>query len=163
MNKRQSIRLLLLFITVIYSSAAISQTVLKNGSYKFQIERDDLQTIDFMTQVKDSAGKKIMYIINGADQMLVDSIVTQNDSVFFELPFFESGFAAKIQSNGNLAGVWIKKAGNVVRELPFRAIYGESKRFESIAPPAYNLSGMWTTVFKNKENKESDAIGQFDQ
>lgn len=163
MNKIHSPRLLLLFLTIIFSNPAYSQASLKNGHYKFQIQRDDHQTIDFITRVKDSAGKQIMYIINGADHMLVDSIITIKDSVWFELPFFESSFAAKIRSNGNLEGVWIKKDGNAVRELPFKGIYGESKRFNVAAPPASNISGMWTTVFKNKENKESNAIGQFAQ
>ena len=163
MNKIHSPRLLLLFFVITFSIAACSQPTLKNGPYKFQIERDDHQTIDFITQVKDSADKKIMYIINGADHMLVDSIVTNNDSVWFELPFFESSFAAKIQPNGDLEGVWIKKSGDLSRELPFKGIYGESKRFKTEPAPAYNISGMWTTVFKNNENKESNAIGQFAQ
>ena len=163
MKKIQFRRQLMLLLAVVFSTAAFSQTNLQNGFYKFQIERDDLQTIDFITQVKDSAGKKIMYIINGADHMLVDSIIVRNDSALFELPFFESGFAAKIQPNGNLAGVWIKKAGDAVRELSFKGIYGVSERFKTIAPAAHNITGMWTTVFINKDNKESDAIGQFVQ
>ncbi len=163
MKKTPSTRLLLLSFAVIVSLSACTQNALKNGSYKFQIERDDHVTIDFVTQVKDSAGKKIMYIINGADQMLVDSIISTKDSVWFQLPFFESGFAAKIQSNGNLEGVWIKKAGDVVRKLPFKGIYGESKRFNSTAAPAYDITGMWSVLFTNQEKKESNALGQFSQ
>ncbi len=161
MNKKYLIHFVLIFSASIFSFGSFAQSTLKNGPYKFRIERDDHQTIDFITSVKDSAGKKIMYIINGNDHMLVDSILMKGDSVFFELPFFESGFAAKIKDNGNLEGVWIKRDGNSARKLPFTASYNDPIRFQTNKPSAYNITGMWTTVFKNKENKESDAIGQF--
>lgn len=163
MNKIYFLRLFLLLLTANFSILSFSQTELKNGPYKFQIERDDLQTIDFITDVKDSAGKKVMYIVNGADRMLVDSVVHQKDSVFFELPFFESGFAAKILPNGNLEGVWIKKSGNDIRQLPFKGEYGESKRFPVERSPEYNISGMWTVLFTNAAKKETNALGQFTQ
>lgn len=163
MKKKHLIPFLLIFSSVFFSIGSFAQTALKNGPYKFRIERDDHQTIDFITSVKDSAGKKIMYIINGDDQMLVDSILIKGDSAFIELPFFESGFAASIKDNGNLEGVWIKKSGDLVRKLPFTATFNDSVRFQIKKPSAYNISGMWTTVFKNKENKESNAIGQFAQ
>lgn len=163
MKKQHLILFVLIFSSLIFSIGSFAQSTLNNGSYKFKIERDDQQTIDFITSVKDSAGKKIMYIINGNDQMLVDSIIINKDSVYFELPFFESGFAAKINNNGNLEGVWIKRAADVVRELPFIAVYNDSIRFQIKKPSVSNITGMWTTVFKDKENKESDAIGQFTQ
>ena len=163
MEKSFLFRSLLLLLTLNFSYSAFSQTELKNGFYKFQIERDDLITIDFITQVTDSADKKIAYIINGADSMLVDSVVIKKDSVFFELPFFESGFAAKILSNGNLEGVWIKKSGNNIRELPFKGKYGVSKRFVVKTAPKFNISGTWAVLFKNAENKKTNALGQFKQ
>ena len=163
MNKIYFLRSFLLLLAVNFSILSFSQTTLKNGSYKFQIERDDLQTIDFITEVKDSAGKKVMYIINGADRMLVDSVVLKKDSVFFELPFFESGFAAKIMPDGNMEGVWIKKSGNDIRELPFHGKYGVSKRFPVKRSPEYNISGMWSVLFTNALNKETNALGQFTQ
>jgi peroxiredoxin len=163
MKKQYLILSVLIFCSLIFSIGSFAQSALNNGSYKFKIERDDRQTIDFITSVKDSAGKKIMYIINGNDRMLVDSITFNRDSVFFELPFFESGFAAKIKNNGNLEGVWIKRAADVSRELPFTAVYNDSVRFQIKMPSASNITGMWTTKFKDKEQKESDAIGQFTQ
>ena len=163
MKKKNSLPLFLGIFALSFTTQLSAQSSLKNGPYKFSIERDDHQTINFITSVKDSAGKKIMYIINGADHMLVDSIIQKKDSVFIELPFFRSGFAARIESNGNLGGIWIKKDGDFVRNLPFKAIFNESTRFKTTKAPASNVSGMWSVVFKNKENKESDAVGQFTQ
>ena len=163
MKKKHLIHIILISFALIFSIGSFAQTTLKNGPYRFSIERDDHQMIHFITSVKDSAGKKIMYIINGNDHMLVDSIIVKRDSVFFELPFFESGFAAKIKENGNLSGVWIKKTGDAVRKLPFTAKYNDGLRFNVKKPSAFNISGMWTTVFVNKENKESNALGQFSQ
>ena len=163
MKKKNLLPLYFGVFALIFTTQLFAQSSFKNGPYKFSIERDDHQTIDFITSVKDSAGKKIMYIINGADHMLVDSIIQKKDSVFIELPFFRSGFAARIESNGDLEGVWIKKDGDLVRNLPFKAIYNESNRFKITKAPSSNVSGMWAVVFKNKANKESDAVGQFTQ
>lgn len=163
MKKIHLLHLSLLVFALVFAACSFAQFTLKNGPYKFRIERDDHQTIDFITSVKDSAGKKFMYIINGNDQLPVDSILLKGDSVFLELPFFESGFAAKIKGNGNLEGVWIKKTGDNVRKLPFIAIYNDSTRFPVSKSTGYNISGMWTTIFKDIENKESNALGQFTQ
>ena len=67
--------------------AADKAPVLRNGNYKFTIHRADGKGIVFNSLIKDSSGKQIMYIINGSERLLVDSIIKKNDSVFIELPF----------------------------------------------------------------------------
>ena len=132
----------------------------KSGDYRFNIHRADGHDIVFNTIVKDSAGKKIMYIKNGNNRLLVDSIIAKNDSVFIELPYFESGFIAKINSNGNLEGEWIKKSGDNVRKMPFDAIYGEKKRFPVSKKATYNVSGRWDVTFK-EDSTLTKSVGQF--
>lgn len=138
-------------------------SVLKSGNWRAIIERTDGQQIVFNFQAKDSAGKKIIYVINGSERLLVDSIQLRQDSVFIQMPFFESGFKAKIVSNGNLQGVWIKKSGNNVQSLPFKAEYNIKKRFEITAPAGANISGRWAANFVGKNNKVSALVGEFKQ
>lgn len=75
---------------------------LNNGTWRASIQCVDGQSIVFNIETKDSAGKKILYVINGAERLLVDNVNIKGDSVFIEMPFFESSFAARVQQNGNL-------------------------------------------------------------
>lgn len=135
---------------------------LKNGFWRATIERPDGQQIVFNFQSKDSAGKKIIYVINGKEHLLVDSIESRADSVFIEMPFFESGFKAKITRKGNLEGIWIKKYGRRIQILPFNAVYNSKERFQISASPVANISGRWVTEFKTKNNSDT-IVAEFKQ
>ncbi len=124
---------------------------LKNGIWRATIQRKDGQQIVFNFLSKDSAGKKIIYVINGAERLLVDSIETRADSIFIQMPFFESGFAAKITSEGNLQGEWIKHYGLRILRLPFEAEYNSENRFKISSPPIANISGRWVSTFKDDD------------
>jgi thiol-disulfide isomerase/thioredoxin len=137
--------------------------VLKSGNWKATIERPDGHQIVFNFQSKDSAGKKIIYVINGSERLLVDSIQIRQDSVFIQMPFFESGFRAKIISGGNLQGVWIKKSGNYIQTLPFKAEYNTKKRFEISAPAIANITGRWAANFVGGDGHVSALVGEFQQ
>ncbi len=137
--------------------------VLKSGIWRAAIERPDGQQIVFNFETKVSAGKKIMYVINGSERLLVDSIETGHDSVFIQMPFFESGFRVKITADGNLQGVWLKKYGNIIQSLPFQAEYNVKQRFKVSSPAIANISGRWSANFKASDNKVSALVGEFQQ
>ena len=79
------------------------------------------------------------------------------------MPFFESGFKARVTAQGNLQGVWIKKYGEIVQSLPFNAEYNVKQRFKISSPAVANISGRWSTYFKGKDNKISTITGEFKQ
>ena len=136
---------------------------IKSGYWRAAIERPDGQQIVFNFESKDSAGKKVIYVINAGERLLVDSIKRKADSVFIEMPFFESGFKAKVLPNGNLEGVWVKSYGKIIQELPFRAVYNNKKRFDVSSPAKENISGRWAADFVNKNDKVSKLVGEFTQ
>ena len=141
----------------------VKPPVLKNGVWRSEILRSDGQSIVFNFEVKDSLSKKIIYIINGDDRLLVDSVEFRNDSVFIELPFFDSRFVAQIDEQGDLKGQWIKKSGDRQQLLPFKAVHNNKKRFAVSAKPASNISGRWAVGFKGKNNRIDSAVGEFVQ
>jgi thiol-disulfide isomerase/thioredoxin len=136
---------------------------LKNGTWRAVIQRPDGKQIVFNFQSKDSAGKKIIYVINGKEHLLVDSIEASADSIFIQMPFFESGFRAKINNEGNLEGVWVKKYGERVQTLPFKAKYNTKERFGVPVSPVANISGRWVTQFIQRNNKVSTIVAEFKQ
>ncbi|MGN6542316.1 MAG: hypothetical protein ACTHKY_16015 [Ginsengibacter sp.] len=104
MEKRRIVpfKIVIPFCFLVISFASIhwlpKSNELRNGYWRATILRSDGQEIVFNFQSKDSAGKKIIYVINGKEHLLVDSIETRSDSVFIEMPFFESSFRAKRNS-----------------------------------------------------------------
>jgi thiol-disulfide isomerase/thioredoxin len=135
---------------------------LKNGLWRATITRTDGHEIVFNFLSKDSAGKKVIYIINGEEHLLVDSVMTRADSVFIQLPFFESGFRARITEQGNLEGQWIKHYGERILRLPFKAEFNQAKRFDVSSAPVANISGSWVSTFVNK-GKKSTYVAEFKQ
>lgn len=159
-TKRKLMKFYLIAAFLLFTFSSFSQ--FKDGNYRWLIHRSDSENIVFTTMVFSDNRHKNMFVINGADSMLVDDIRIKGDSLFIELPFFESSFEGKILSNGNLSGDWVKKsAGKVVRRMPFEAIYGENIRFYQSKESRFNIEGQWKTTFTSDDGKKSDAIGEF--
>ncbi len=155
---------LVFFVCVLFLVFWVHKPIgLKNGIWRATIQRTDGQQIVFNFLSKDSAGKKIIYVINGSEHLLVDSIETRADSVFIQMPFFESGFRAKITSEGNLQGEWIKHYGKRILHLPFAAEYNNGNRFKVSSPPTADISGRWVFTFKEKNNETSTLVAEFKQ
>lgn len=168
--KRNMLTLLLaLFETGAAFSAPLSgiavtpEPTLHSGFYRFAIQRQDGKEIAFISEVKDSGGKKIVYIINGKDKLSADEISFHKDSITIKLPFFGSSLIAKIKDNGDLAGNWIRNYGKRKQVLPFTAVYKQTERFKATVRPAQNITGRWAVQFTGRGKKINEAVGEFIQ
>ena len=151
-----------MLLICLLSAFMIKPVELPNGTWRATIERKDGKKIVFNFITKDSAGKKILYVINGKEHLLVDSIILRDDSLFIQMPFFESGFAAKLNGDGNLQGEWIKHYGKRILRLPFEAEFNNKNRFKVTAPPVANISGTWVSTFTSG-NRTSTFVTTFHQ
>ncbi|MEC5146264.1 TlpA disulfide reductase family protein [Chitinophaga sp. 212800010-3] len=139
---------------------------LADGVWQAKLHRKDGADIVFNFQAKDSAGKKVWYILNATDKLLVDDVKQHNDSVFIKMPFFDSEFKAKLTSDSALEGQWIRHLADKDVSIPFTAIAGRPDRFEGKTPATADVSGRWATTFvsaKDKDKAPSTAIGEFKQ
>ncbi|WP_018614823.1 peroxiredoxin family protein [Segetibacter koreensis] len=150
-------------LLVLLVSWTDKKPIFRNGIYRSVVTRPDGKDIVFNFQSKDSAGKKILYVLNADEKLLVDNVAEKDDSVFIQMPFFESGFRAAIDAQGNLQGQWIKRFADREQILPFTAKYNEKQRFVATAKPAFNVSGRWDATFIGKKNDTTKAIGEFSQ
>lgn len=150
-------------VSILLGSWTRRSPSLRNGTYRAVVERPDGKEIVFNFTTKDSVGRKVIYVINAAEKLLVDSIAITGDSVWIQMPFFESGFKAAIDDHGNLRGQWIKKFGDKVQTLPFTATYNQQQRFATIGRPRHNVSGRWAVTFTGIDNEQTKAIGEFTQ
>src|SRR5450631_3571708 len=135
---------------------------LSSGIWRGEIRRSDGHLIVFNFTIRQSAGKIRITIINGKERLQVDDIHQQGDSVFIEMPFFDSHFALRISAEQRLEGNWIKNYGNRLVTLPFRASFNETWRFPVINPPAYNVTGRWSVLFK-EDGDTTISVGEFYQ
>ncbi len=132
------------------------------GIWRGEILRTDGHVIPFNFQTKKLAGKMIIYVINGTERLMVDQIRQQGDSLFIDMPFFDSHFALRILDDQKLEGRWIKNYGNRQILTPFRAVFPGPERYPAPKTPDFNISGRWSVHFKN-EKDSTEAVGEFKQ
>ena len=167
MLRRIAGALFLLFQLVIVSGPAHAAVAppFRNGYWRGSLERKDGNHIVFTFEVKDSAGKKILYLKNADERLLVDDITSEGDSVFIRLPFYESQLRARITPEGNLDGVWLRHLASDYQSVPFKAFYGEYYRFGATwrqGDP--NVTGRWAAVFRASNGKDTTfRVGEFEQ
>ena len=137
---------------------------LPNGQWRAILERKDGHSIVFNFESKDSAGKKVLYIRNAAERLLVDDIKYQGDSVLIRLPFFESQLRAVITEEGNLRGIWLKRGADSYPVLPFEAFYNNAQRFAPGKSAPKGVAGRWKAVFHGRRDDDSSLrVGEFVQ
>lgn len=137
----------------------------RDGWWRAELERKDGHSIVFNFNVKDTAGRKVLYMRNAAERVEVDSVSVVGDSVLIRFPFFESQLRGALTADGNLEGVWIIHLADSFRSMQFRANYGEEYRFTDGDPvKPTDVTGRWAAVFRSSNGKDTVfRIGEFTQ
>lgn len=146
-----------------FSCHSANHPGLKNGIYRAVLTRTDSKQIIFNFEVKEADAKPVLYVLNGDEHLLVNGIKYFGDSISIEMPFFNSGFKALIEKNGNLSGTWIKRDATSNKTMPFTATYGDKERFVVSGSPKVNVNGRWAVNFTNKTGRMYPAVGEFVQ
>lgn len=140
------------------------QPAFKTGVWRGVLQRPDGEQIVFNFTTTKIKGKTVLYVHNASERLLVDSIKQNGDSIWIQMPFFASSFAARITKDGNLEGNYIKNYGSKNSIIPFSASYGNSKRYNtSTSTSVYNITGKWAVKFDEKDTSLNSAIGEFIQ
>lgn len=153
---KTAIFIVLQLITII----TFSQIVPQQGIWQAKLLRKDSNAIVFNFQWQQVNNKSVLYIINGAERMKVDKITFTTDSLFIQMPVFESQFRVKMLTKTKLEGVWIKSGAKQNQVMPFTATANTASRFAINSKPKANISGKWSMKFGTKNNP---AIGIFQQ
>jgi len=107
--------------------------------------------------------KPTIYIINASERLRVDKVSYTSDSVFIEMPVFESSFKAKRVSANRWEGVWTKAGSKEWLTMPFVAQVQTDIVPKIIQTPAADITGRWAVTFTNENKTESPAIGEWQQ
>ena len=152
----RQITLLLITILVFSCKQEQSTKFLTADTYRAQLQVDDNTTLPFLFKVKDA---NTLEIYNAEEVITVDEIEYKNDSVFIQMPVFESYIKVKIQDQ-TLTGQYITEGKD--RSVPFTAAPAKT-RFETTEKPNTTITGNWETTFSPNTDDSYKAKGIFTQ
>jgi peroxiredoxin len=136
----------------------------KNGIWLAKLKTASGEYIPFNFELKDSAGKKQLTIINGKERFKVTNVAVQGDSVIIKMPLFDSEIRAVLKEN-TLQGNWVRHIGSRNILIPFSAQADASWRFfPSPQKAKFNVSGRWSATFTDEDLQNKDVtVGEFKQ
>ncbi len=150
----------LLLLTLLFSCKDDQTQTLKVGTWRAHLEVTDSIELPFIFEVNPD---NTLTIFNAEEEILVDDIRYENDSVLIKLPVFETDIRAGFVNDSTLSGNFFKPELN--RIVAFKAVFNKNTRFELQSPkPVYNITGNWETVFSpDSVDDRSLAQGVFKQ
>lgn len=157
MNIFKNIIFALILFFIVSCAKETVKTELKTGIWRGELTAQNNQ-IPFNLEILKENNVYRINLINGDETQEIDDVKITTDSIFFDLPIFDSSVKAKIEDN-RLTGLYTKNYA-VDYILPFEAIYGKTTRFDNKISNG-NFDGTWETIFYTKEGKENEAIGVF--
>jgi thiol-disulfide isomerase/thioredoxin len=154
----------LLSIAGLFSLAVNAQTTLQPGTWNAALHRTDGNKIVFNLAVEQVKGKNVLYVVNEPEKLLVDDVRQVGDSLFVNMPLFESSFKLKIVSKDSLSGTWTKRGSQKDVVMPFTASSKIPYRFAAAKGDAtQQVQGKWKVDFLKAGDESSAAIGEFKQ
>jgi thiol-disulfide isomerase/thioredoxin len=153
----------LLFIYLATSLSGLAQQKIREGWYRAELFRSDSIVIPFNFEAKLVNGKMNLFARNVTERIKIDQLSFKKDSVFIQMPVFESGFKAKIENDGTLRGQWRRATSSADMVLPFKATPGVKDRFAIHNKPVANISGRWAVNFISSDMNERAAVAEFTQ
>ncbi|MGV3684055.1 MAG: peroxiredoxin family protein [Daejeonella sp.] len=161
---RSILNITCVFAILLAFSCKSSDTELKTGIWRATLKTDSAAEIPFNFEVVDSLGKKYIYLMNGKERLGVDEISHADDSIFINMPLFDTEIKAKNKGN-LLSGKWIKHLADKDAVMNFEAKYGDDWRFFKANKSAIpNVSGRWSATFATPDTGDTTiAVGEFSQ
>ena len=155
---------IILFLGILGSmSNVIAQISVKEGVWRGQLLRADGKKIIFHFDIRVEHHKTVLYVINASERLRVDKIRLTKDSVFIEMPVFESNFYAKRMATNRWEGVWMKGGSVKTQVMPFVAETQVSIPQPLIKKPIADITGKWALTFTKSDELRRPAIGEWQQ
>jgi thiol-disulfide isomerase/thioredoxin len=150
-------------VMTVASLYTMAQTGLQQGAWFGNLIREDGRVIRFHFDIKTENNKTVLYLINAAERFRVDRISYTKDSVFIEMPVFESGFKAKRISAQHWKGAWTRATSKGIQVMPFVAQTQLSVPAKTLAKAKADITGKWAVTFTKGDNLSRPAIGDWQQ
>ena len=160
-------RFLSILIVLLTSSLTFGQTPnssLVPGKWKFQLIPNDSITIPFFVEIHVNKFNHYNFtIINGKENIEITSYKKKKDSLFIELPVFNSEFKIQILDEFNICGKWYNYAKGANYNIQLTGSQSNQDRFYfKETKKNYNFAGKYEVEFNTKKSPWK-AVGLFEQ
>ena len=152
----------IVLIAIVLNACKNKNVQPENGIWRATLKTESGVEIPFNFDLQDSAGKKVMYLINGDERLKTEEIVFQGDSLFVQMPF-EAEIRAQL--GAKLKGMWVKQLADKSVSMEFSAEPNIDERFfQTGEEEVGKVGGRWTVAFvSRKTNDTTLAVGEFKQ
>ncbi len=132
--------------------------------YRVSMLREDGNEIVF-TMTTTSINGQYKWVIRNADERItVDSIIKKDDSLFVEMPLFDSRMRLHVSAGGTMTGTWTRAITAGYAVMPVTATPGISYRFQPLKGKASkNISGRYAVEFVRQGGGKRKAVAEFHQ
>ncbi len=134
------------------------------NNWRVSVERRDGKQIIFALERKQEQGKTVLYILNATDKIKITDIKKAGDSLFFNMPAFESSVRLKILTNGNITGIYIKGTATATQYWPLIGVANIQERFPAnLGNAKNNITGKWDVSITRANGTIRKAVAEFTQ
>jgi thiol-disulfide isomerase/thioredoxin len=141
---------------------AISTPILKKGDWRVEMNLNG-KTLPFILELKEKEGDLSISIFNGKEEININQVTQKQDSIFFDMPVFESSFFLKIEDSSRMTGNWVNYYQSDHYRIPVSAYYGKSNRFsKESSNKAKIVHRKYEVSFSPNKKEEYKAIGLFE-
>lgn len=148
----------LIFLLLV--GCAEEEKKLMTGPWHLDLEVSNSKKLPVELAISKIDSTYSMKIFNADEVIEVDEIWVEGDSIIIRMPVFE-GYIAGTHDGDQINGDFIKES--LDRVVPVKAVMGERPRFNTTSSPKYDVSGIWETIFIEKDGSTYPAKGIFEQ
>lgn len=103
------------------------------------------------------------HALNGSERITAELFELNGDSVFIQLPIFDTEFRLKRVNESRLEGVYFDHSRSGNYQIPVVATKGELPRFATTRKPTIDASGRWRVLFSPGSDSQYEAVAEFAQ
>jgi len=130
---------------------------LRQGIWHASLQLNDSISLPFQFEAKEKA----IEIINAEERIVINEIEYIGDSVFIQMPVFDSEIRCRIKGD-SLTGNFLNHARTIKNIVPFKAAYGKYIPFVN-SFEIKNFKGRWEAEFASDDPPLNKAVGEFKQ
>jgi peroxiredoxin len=136
----------------------------REGTFLFTFTRDGGIPVYTMAEMAQINQQWQITFINDTERILVDNIRVKDDSLFMQMPLFETAFQLKITAEGNLSGTMTKGTSFATQVWKADAQWGAKARIpQAKGNASVNISGRWAVEFQRPDGSWRPAVAEWKQ
>jgi thiol-disulfide isomerase/thioredoxin len=131
--------------------------------YLAELQRSDSFPIIFNLESVTEKGVPFWIIKNDAERIKVSDIRKSGDSIFIQMPTFESAFNLQKQAGNIYNGTWVKGTTSKDQQMPVLIKPGTVRFPVTRGKAKNNITGKWRVTFIRPAGTSRPAIAEFRQ